>query len=185
MCLKNTPAKFQRCAIFVAGVFFLKRNSFDDIDDRETLFVHEVSLAALLRITCCCYEFYGMPTRLGGVSAARSPAFVCEGHPAVTLASAPAWLRAHDYFECALPFGLLSSPAIFNSVAGAVEWILINKLSITALLHYLDDYLNVAGLSLPVATKQLSIILDVFRYLGIPITTDKTLGQSQVLPFLD
>ena len=88
------------------------------------------------------------------------------------------------YFERALPFGLRSSPAIFNSVADAVEWILINKFSITALLHYLDDYLNVAGLSLPVATKQLSIILDVFRFLGIPIATDKTLGPSQVLPFL-
>ena len=83
-----------------------------------------------------------------------------------------------------LPFGLRSSPAIFNSEADAVEWILVNKFSITALLHYLDDYLNVAGLSLPVATKQLSIILDVFRYLGIPIATDKTLGPSQVLPFL-
>ena len=58
------------------------------------------------------------------------------------------------------------------------------QVPITALLHCLDDYLNVAGLSLPVATKQLSIILDGFRYLGIPIATDKALGRSQVLPFL-
>ena len=58
------------------------------------------------------------------------------------------------------------------------------QVPITALLHYQDDYLNVAGLSLPVATKQLSIILNGFRYLGIPIATDKALGPSQVLPFL-
>ena len=88
------------------------------------------------------------------------------------------------YVERGSSFGLRSSPAIFNSVADAVEWILINKFSSTALLHYLDDYLNVARLSLPVATKQLSMILYVFRFLGIPIATDKTLGQSQVLPFL-
>ena len=36
------------------------------------------------------------------------------------------WQRKY-YFECALPFGLRSSPAIFNSDADAVEWILVNK----------------------------------------------------------
>ena len=81
------------------------------------------------------------------------------------------WQRKY-YFECALPFGLRSSPAIFNSEADAVEWIFVNK-SPTLLSFTMDDYLNVAGLSLPVATEQLSIILDGFRYLGIPIATDK------------
>ena len=31
--------KFQSCTVFVAGVFFPKRKSFDD--DEKTLFVHE------------------------------------------------------------------------------------------------------------------------------------------------
>ena len=88
------------------------------------------------------------------------------------------------YFERALPIGLRSSLVIFNSVADAVGWIHTNKFSITALLHYVDNYLKVAGISLPVATKQRSIILDVFSFLVIPIATNKTLGPSQVLPFL-
>ena len=36
------------------------------------------------------------------------------------------WQRKY-YFECALPFGLCSGPALFNSEADAVEWIFVNK----------------------------------------------------------
>ena len=49
------------------------------------------------------------------------------------------------YFERVLPFGLRSSPFIFNTVADALEWILQNKFCLPAILHYLDDYLNVCA----------------------------------------
>ena len=41
-----------------------------------------ISLASLLWLTCCCYEFHGMPMRFGGVSAARSASLhrQNEGH---------------------------------------------------------------------------------------------------------
>ena len=88
------------------------------------------------------------------------------------------------YFERVLPFGLRSSLFIFNTVADALEWILQNKFCLPAILHYLDDYLNVCADSLPLATQQLDIILSVFRYLGIPLAEEKTEGPSQVLAFL-
>ena len=39
---------------------------------RDAVHPRSISLAALLRITWCCYEFYSMPTWFSGVSAARS-----------------------------------------------------------------------------------------------------------------
>ena len=69
-------------------------------------------------------------------------------------------------------------------MADAQEWILQNKFCFPAILHYLDDYLNVCADSLSLATQQLDIILSFFRYLGIPLAEEKTEGLSQVLAFL-
>ena len=91
MRLKNMPAKFQSCSCSILS----RRMSFDDA--RQKLSVHKVSLAALLRITCYCYGFYGMPTQSGRVSAACSPPlhWQNEGH----LPRSPRHRHgsAHDY----------------------------------------------------------------------------------------
>ena len=71
---------------------------------------------------------------------------------------------------------LRSSLVIFNSVADTVEWILKHQFSVQMLLHYLDDYLNVAYRSCSSAQCQLHIILKAFRYLGIPIAEEKIEG---------
>ena len=47
------------------------------------------------------------------------------------------------YFQKMLPFGLRSSPFIFNQVAEAIEWILRHQFAIPIIMHYLDDYLSV------------------------------------------
>ena len=48
------------------------------------------------------------------------------------------------YFDKVLPFGLCSSPAIFNKFAEAVCWILRNEYNLPGLEHYLDDFLALA-----------------------------------------
>ena len=88
------------------------------------------------------------------------------------------------YFECILPFRLHSSSAIFNSIADAVEWILKHEFSIQTLLHYLDDYLNVANRSCSSVQCQLDIISEVIRYLEFPIAEKKFEGPIQILIFL-
>ena len=50
--------------------------------------------------------------------------------------------RDRFYVDLVLPFGLRSAPFIFNSVAEAVEWILVHNYLISPLFHYLDDYLT-------------------------------------------
>ena len=50
--------------------------------------------------------------------------------------------RGQFFVDLALPFGLRSAPYIFNCVADLVEWIIVNKYSVAALMHYLDDFLT-------------------------------------------
>ena len=47
-------------------------------------------------------------------------------------------INLNHNIDLALPFGLRSAPYIFNTVAEAVEWILVNSYKIPDLLHYLD-----------------------------------------------
>ena len=47
------------------------------------------------------------------------------------------------YIDLRLPFGLRSSPYLFNCLADAFEWLLKNNYRIQDLMHYLDDYLMV------------------------------------------
>jgi len=87
------------------------------------------------------------------------------------------------YYEQVLPFGLRSSPYIFNSVADAIEWIIRHEFSVAHLLHYLDDFLNIVS-GRTVALQQLAILLRAFNYLGVPLAPAKIEGPSQTLTFL-
>ena len=86
------------------------------------------------------------------------------------------------YFDTVLPFGLRSSPAIFNSVAECIEWIIINEFSIPDLLHYLDDFLCISATAL-LANQHAVILLREFNYLGIPLSAEKVEGPLPVLCF--
>ena len=87
------------------------------------------------------------------------------------------------YFDTVLPFGLRSSPAIFNSVAECIEWIIINEFSIPDLLHYLDDFLCISATAL-LANQYAVILIHAFNYLGIPLAAEKVKGPLPVLYFL-
>jgi hypothetical protein len=48
--------------------------------------------------------------------------------------------RDSFYVDLVLPFGLRSSPFIFDSVPSVVHWILSNNYHVHPLFHYLDDF---------------------------------------------
>lgn len=48
--------------------------------------------------------------------------------------------RDQYFIDLALPFGLRSAPAIFNTLADLFEWSLQHNYNVADLLHYLDDY---------------------------------------------
>ena len=93
------------------------------------------------------------------------------------------------YFDKVLPFGLRSAPYIFNQSSDAIEWILLNKCSISFVCHILDDFFIVEP---PFYTPpldslcqaSLSSMIFTFKNLNIPISAAKTEGPSQIIQFM-
>ena len=93
------------------------------------------------------------------------------------------------YFDKVLPFGLRSAPYIFNQLSDAIEWILLNKCSISFVCHILDDFFIVEP---PCYTPpldslcqaNLSSMIFTFKNLNIPISAAKTEGPSQIIQFM-
>ena len=93
------------------------------------------------------------------------------------------------YFDKVLPFGLRSAPYIFNQLSDAIEWILLNKCSISFVCHILDDFFIVEP---PFYTPpldslcqaSLSSMIFTFKNLNIPISAAKTEGPSQIILFM-
>ncbi|XP_072522621.1 uncharacterized protein [Salminus brasiliensis] len=87
------------------------------------------------------------------------------------------------YFSVRLAFGCKSSPKIFNTLAEALCWILLNVQRLPFVLHLLDDFLIIDPPSAPPA-RGLTALSDTFHRLGIPLSDEKTLGPSTSLEFL-
>ena len=104
-----------------------------------------------------------MPTACVFVQARRTQCISADPSP-------PSGLRWEGsyYYERFLPFGLRSSPAVFDSVATAVNWIMQHEFAIDHRLHYLDDFLDIST-GLAAANQQLTIPLRAFTYLGTPL----------------
>ena len=93
------------------------------------------------------------------------------------------------YLDKVLPFGLRSAPYIFNQLSDAIEWILLNKCSISFVCHILDDFFIVEP---PFYTPpldslcqaSLSSMIFTFKNLNIPISAAKTEGPSQIILFM-
>ena len=87
------------------------------------------------------------------------------------------------YVDTRLPFGGRSSPAIFNTFADALNWILQHHGQIDFIVHYLDDFLICAP-EKDTCTSWLCHFQDTMDFLGIPVAHDKTVPPTPVLVFL-
>ena len=96
-------------------------------------------------------------------------------HPADRYLLGMKW-RGQYYVDLAVPFGLRSAPYIFNTVAEAVEWILVNSYKVTDLLHYLDDFVTAGPPNSPQCAQNLSTSLAVCKRLGLPLHPGKVRG---------
>ena len=94
------------------------------------------------------------------------------------------WPNAYWYIDLALPCGLHSAPAIFNSVAELVGWILVHKYRIENLLHYLDDFIMAAPANSVVCASNLQVAVAVVARLDLPLHPQNCLGPASCMMVL-
>ena len=87
------------------------------------------------------------------------------------------------FFDSCLPFGLRSSPFIFNSFADALLWCLSNQLAIDRIIHYLDDFF-LCHVSFDACQTDMQRLIALFNHLGVPLAPDKVCGPSTCITFL-
>ena len=92
------------------------------------------------------------------------------------------WWKGRYYVDIVLPFGLRSSPFIFNTFADAIEWIAKEKGGIRYMLHYLDDYFF-TGPSAAICAQAMNQFDRICNSLDIPLAEDKKEGPLQVIIF--
>ena len=91
--------------------------------------------------------------------------------------------RDQFYMDAVLPMGCSSSCQIFEAFSTALHWIAVNKLGVSGMVHYLDDFLFVAP-SMQKCTNDLRVFTEFCLNVGVPLAPDKTLGPANELPFL-
>lgn len=87
------------------------------------------------------------------------------------------------YVDGALPFGLRSAPKIFTAVADALQYVVRSR-GVSAVDHYLDDFITWAPAGLEECAANLSVLLATCKDLGVPLAADKLEGPSSRLTFL-
>ena len=92
--------------------------------------------------------------------------------------------RGLYFFDRVLPFGLRSAPFIFNMLSDALEWILIQKLGVSNVLHILDDFFLAEAGPRASCLTSLCHLLCLFTELNVPVAPGKTFAPSQSLEFL-
>ena len=87
------------------------------------------------------------------------------------------------FVDAALPFGLRSAPKVFNAIADAMEW-MANEQGVSALWHYLDDYITCGVAGSNEYAANLSVLKRLCTFLEISLAEDKVEDPAKCLVFL-
>ena len=87
------------------------------------------------------------------------------------------------YVDRCLPMGCRTSCKIFEEFSSALEWIAINKLGISAMVHILDDFLIVEQTQ-EACLSSFKKFLALCEDIGVPLSADKTVLPTQVIEFV-
>ena len=84
------------------------------------------------------------------------------------------------------PIWLRSAPKLFNAVADALEWVIVNEggSQVEFVIHYLDDFWFGGRPGSGACGKALDLALHLCREVGFPVMQEKVLGPATVLDFL-
>ena len=84
--------------------------------------------------------------------------------------------------DLCLPFGLASSPNIFERFARALEWI-VKRETGHSITHYLDDFFF-CGTNPSGCNADLDAFIGICERLGLPVSMEKTFRPSTCLSYL-
>ena len=88
------------------------------------------------------------------------------------------------YFDKCLPFGLRSSPALFNRLANALEWIMHHNYHVTHIIHYLDDFFTAGPPNTNTCQSNMDAMARACSVINAPTKPEKTEGPSTTITFL-
>ena len=88
------------------------------------------------------------------------------------------------YVDKCLPFDLHSSPAFFDQLPTAVEWILHHNYKITHIIHYLDDFFTAGQSNSNECESNMRNMNALCHQIGSPTKPEKEEGPATVITFL-
>ena len=94
------------------------------------------------------------------------------------------WWRGQYYVDQCLPFGLRSTPFLFNMVADALEWILRSHFHQQYCFHYLDDFFFAGTSQSDASLVTLMDMIHLCEVVGAIIKPEKVVGPTTCLPLL-
>lgn len=93
------------------------------------------------------------------------------------------WKGEYYYDKC-LPFGLRSSPFLFNTVASALEYIFTTQLGNPYIIHYLDDFLIAGPPHTHTCRDTLQGVEALCTHLGVQTKQEKRSPPTTLITFL-
>ncbi|XP_077119507.1 uncharacterized protein LOC143775353 isoform X2 [Ranitomeya variabilis] len=88
------------------------------------------------------------------------------------------------YYDTCLPMGCSISCFYFELFSTFLEWVAREITRLTAITHYLDDFLIVGPADSDVCSSALAQFKDALTYFGVPLFPEKTIGPVSVITFL-
>lgn len=92
--------------------------------------------------------------------------------------------RGQYYFDLRLPFGLRSSPFLFNQLADALQWCLYFHYTVSYSFHYLDDFFFAGSPSDQECLTSFTAFKHLCDRLRVPLNTSKLVDPTTSLTFL-
>ena len=94
--------------------------------------------------------------------------------------------QGKTFVDTCLPFGLCSAPKLFNAIADALEWILVNQGGkiVDFVIHYLDDFLFGGRPKSDSCGRTLNLALQLCREVGFLVMSEKVVSPATEIDFL-
>ena len=91
--------------------------------------------------------------------------------------------RSLYYMDAVLPMGCSSSCAIFEAFSDALHWIAEQKLHVSYIVHFLDDFLFLASSESKCLTDMRAFTA-LCSHIGVPLAESKSVAPTTALTFL-